>query len=132
MATTTNDFITERDMLAIMAAGRIFSCTLVQYSDQRHRGGKIAHYAEAQLMDPLAERARLLGRPLTPAERQAIMDEEDQDDTATERQAKRRDPNHRGYYTRNIRIYSAGAPTGVVKKIRPPLVVVFNNKIVLP
>lgn len=131
MTDTTQSFITERDMLAIMNAGRTFSCTVVQYSDQRHRGGKVAHYAEAQLMDPLAERARILGRPLTTTERDALLAQDAQDDTAAERRAKR-DPNHRGFYTRNIRIYSAGAPTGVVKKIRPPLVVTFNGKTVLP
>lgn len=39
----------------------------------------------------------------------------------------KRNPNHRIFYTRNVRILINGHPSGVVRKIHPPLIRSFNG-----
>lgn len=38
-----------------------------------------------------------------------------------------RNPNHKKFYTRNVRILIEGHPTGVIQRIHPPLIKTFNG-----
>lgn len=119
-----SSYITERDMLEYMETGKPFSLTFVTYDRKRKTGGKPQRYAEAILVQPKKEAAAAARRSLTPAEARAA--------EHRERNERRADPNHRSWYTRNIRILQDGQATTIVRKIHPPLVLEFNKKRVVP
>lgn len=109
--------ITVKDMLAQMDAGAVFSIEFVTYDYQRKRGGNLLQYKEAKLF--ASEEA---GRGKTKLEetkaRKALI-------------KQGRNPNHRRWYTRNIRILQEGQSTSLIVKIHPPLVTKFNDQIVV-
>ncbi|PHN06942.1 hypothetical protein CRP01_09000 [Flavilitoribacter nigricans DSM 23189 = NBRC 102662] len=109
-------------MLATMETGRPFSLTFVTYDRKRKCGGRIEDIAEAVLLhrDPESTTDTFANRPATPHEKKVQQLAE-----------LRRDPGHRKWYTRNIRLLVNGHPTGEIRKIHPPLVAIFNQKIVV-
>lgn len=117
------DQITVRDMLSEMETGAVFSLTFVTYDRKRKRGGRIEEIAQAVLLkhDPKATNDIFAGRPATPREQKVQQLAE-----------LRRAPQHHKWYTRNIRLLVNGHPTGEIRKIHPPLVALFNQKIVVP
>lgn len=117
------DQITVRDMLSEMETGEVFSLTFVTYDRKRKRGGRIEDIAQAVLLrhDPEATNDIFAGRPATPREKKVQQLAE-----------LRRSPQHHKWYTRNIRLLVNGHPTGEIRKIHPPLVALFNDKIVVP
>ncbi|MEM6772305.1 MAG: hypothetical protein AAF597_17145 [Bacteroidota bacterium] len=120
-----SSYIIERDMLKVMETGRVFSMRVVTYDRRRSTGGKVKYYPEAILVQPQKEAASNANRPLTPAEMKAI-------EFWNETKGGHKDPHHKQFYTRNIRMMQNGHPTGEQKKIHPPLVLEFNGKRVLP
>lgn len=123
------ELITVRDMLKLMESGSIFSIRGNTYSRRDKSGGELYHYPECQLLTeatstPIASTSVAeMQRPLTAAE-QGLPSS-----TATPR---KRNPNHRQWYTRNVRICQAGQPTGIIHKIYPPLIQEINGKTVVP
>lgn len=114
------DSITVKDMLLEMETGAPFSCTVVSYDARRKEGGKVVEYTEAQLL-ATEPKPNAAGRPLTQVEEW----------TERKANASRKAPGHRKWYTRNIRVLQNGHPTSIIRKIHPPLVVLFNQKIVV-
>lgn len=112
--------ITVKEMLAEMDTGAAFSISYIKYDRQRRKGGDRVDVLEAQLLMP--DKEDTLGRGRTPLE-------ETRERTA--RVKAGRDPRHMKWYTRNIRILQDGAPTSLVHKIHPPLVLLFNDQIVV-
>lgn len=114
--------ITVRDMLAKMETGSPFSISYITYDRQRKRGGRIEQFTEAVLLQrPEEDTTPLPGQRMpTPTERKRIKLEQ-----------LRRDPNHHKWYTRNIQLLVNGHPTGQHLKIHPPLVILFNDQIVV-
>lgn len=107
-----------------MESGQAFSMTVVSFDRKRKTGGAIQHYPEAKFIQSIDELELVPGdifgggRDLTPKE---------------EKQVKAvRDPHHRKWYTRNIRILQNGHPTAIKKKIHPPLIIEFNGQKVAP
>lgn len=114
------DQITVKDMLLEMETGAPFSMTVVSYNAKHKEGGKVIEYGEAVLLST-EKKPTTAGRPLTPHEELGYRKEA----------AKRKAPNHRRWYTRNIRVLQNGHPTAIIRKIHPPLVILFNEKIVV-
>ncbi|MEL6968643.1 MAG: hypothetical protein AAFO02_00630 [Bacteroidota bacterium] len=111
--------ITLQAMLKQMKTGDPFSCTVVTYDRKRKTGGRVDEYGEARLYDPKMEQQST--RAATEVER--LREEL--------RSAGSRRPNHGLHFTRNIQLLIDGHPTSEIRKIHPPLVVLFNNEIVL-
>lgn len=102
-----------------MNAGKLFTLQVVSYDRKRRTGGDVQYY-EGRLVQANSDNAR--GRSLTQVERlQARLDD-----------ALPRDPQHRKWHTRNIRLYANGQPTGIIKKIHLPLIIQFNGEDVVP
>lgn len=114
-----NTQITVRNMLEMMESGLPFSLTYVTYDSQRKKGGRLITYHEAELLQADEPTP---GRQLTKLE---------ETQKRTEDLRTGRDPRHQKWYTRNIRILQNGHRTGVIQKIHPPLVVLFNEKTVV-
>jgi len=114
------DQITVKDMLLEMESGAPFSMTVVSYNARHKEGGKVIEYAEAVLLST-QPREGAAGRGATQVEEWQGRKEA----------AKRKAPNHRKWYTRNIRVLQNGHPTAIVRKVHPPLVILFNQKIVV-
>lgn len=115
--------ITERDMLAQMESGQPFAITVITFDEQRKRGGEIVEYPEVQLVQAEKKAISTVKRSLTPEELRRMRAADNPDG---------RDPNHQHWYTRNVRVLQNGHPTGIIRKIHPPLVVLFNSKLVMP
>jgi len=109
--------ITVRDMIKYMESGGAFSLIYITYDAKRNKGGKVISYPEAMLLQSTIQQGQ----------RQATAQEAKQE----ELKRLRKDPNHGRWYTRNIRLLVNGYPSSVKKKIHPPLVVVFNDQIVV-
>lgn len=110
----------------MMEEGKPFSLTFVTYDRKRsYRSGRVVSYEQAELMrrdQNVADGAQppTQGqRPPTAREAQSL------------NRANRRRANHYEHYTRNIRILQDGEPTSMIVKLHPPLVLIFNNEIVL-
>lgn len=119
-----SNYITERDMLEVMETGRAFSCLAVSYDVKRKTGGKVLHYPEAVLVQASKEAKANARRTLTPAEQRAM-------EARNAAGGTPRNPHHRRFYTRNIRILQDGQPTMIQRKVHPPLIIEFNGKRVL-
>ena len=111
--------ITLLDMLKQMKTGEPFSCTVVTYDRKRSKGGTIIEYGEARLYEPRAQQA---------ATRAATRVEQLREELKS---SHTRRPNHGKYFTRNIQLLINGHPTSEIRKMHPPLVVIFNNEIVI-
>lgn len=116
-----------RECLEVMHSGAVFSLKVVTYDRRRKdKSGKIIEYPEASLVwgDGGNDRSkpRRSERPPTPLER-SLSGMDDMD---------KRNPNHQGWYTRNIRLYQQGLPTEAIKKIHPPLIIEFNGETTCP
>jgi len=101
-----------------MNSGQEFSCRVISYDRKRKAGGQVLYY------EGVLVRAQDLGhdRSLTRKEKlQALLDAD-----------MPRDPNHRKWHTRNIRLLTNGHPTGIIKKIHLPLIIEFNDQPVVP
>jgi hypothetical protein len=111
--------ITVKDMLEEMELGQPFSLQYVTFDMRRRKGGRIITHHEARLLqkdDQKATRART--KMEDDIERAALI-------------KAGRDPRHMKWYTRNIVLLQDGVPTSVVLKIHPPLVLLFNEMIVV-
>ena len=112
--------ITVKEMLEDMDTGADFSISYIKYDRNRKKGGERIDVLQAQLLQP--DKEEKVGRGKTPLE-------ELKQRTAQVKAG--RDPRHMKWYTRNIRILQDGAPTSLVHKIHPPLVLLFNDQIVV-
>ena len=120
----TSDIISIGQCLAHMHSGRAFSCEVYTYDRRRKTGGELRHYEEAVLLRPDGPGAEAAtGRPATRMEHLRA---------ELARPKLPKNPHHRRWYTRNIRILQAGHPTGIVRKLHPPLLRRFNGKTVVP
>ncbi len=114
--------ITVKDMLKEMETGDPFSIKYITFDRQRKKGGHIEQYKEAVLLiKPV-----LVIQPESEGRSPTLIEQKKK---KLERLRKR--PNHKEWYTRNIQLMVNGHPTGERRKIHPPLVVLFNNKIVV-
>ena len=114
--------ITVKAMLAAMETGDPFSVVYVTHDRKRRKGGRIHRIPEAVLLqqDPNLAAGTFAHRPATPNERKIM-----------ELNELRRAPHHQKWYTRNIRLLMNGYPTSEIRKLHPPLVILFNNLIVV-
>ena len=101
-----------KTILHIMASGELFSCKVVKYDRKRKTGGQILEIVSAKLVS--AEKKE------SPATRAATPMEQLQ-------QKRSKKPHHFRWFTRNIRLYTAGLPTSQILKIHPPLIIEFNG-----
>lgn len=120
--TSNENIISIKQVLAWMDSGKPFSCTVVAYDRKRKKGGHLIEYPEAELVKP-EEKPAAAVRPLTRQEEQRRQLAAGDDG---------RNPNHRHWYTRNIRELLHGQPTAIIRKIHPPLLLIFNSKTVVP
>ena len=105
-----------------MESGKSFSCKVVSYDRKRKKGGVVLHYPEAELVKASdADKEDSLQRMPTKMEQQHLQIE-----------AIKRNPHHKKWYTRNIRILQDGFPTAIIKTIHPPLLIEFNGQNVFP
>ena len=109
-----------RQILNYMESGRVFTCKAVTYDRTRRTGGDVLELT-GRLLRPDEDPRGEAGRKLTTAEKKKdwVM-------------GITRNPNHRRWYTRNIRLYSDDIPTIVIKKIHIPLIVEFQGEPVTP
>lgn len=117
------DMITTREMLKQMETGEVFSLTVSTYDRKRKKGGEVVHYPEARLVQSLEKEIKV-GRALTRNEAFAAV--------ASGQAEQKRDPNHRLWYSRNLRIVQEGHDTSIIRKFHPPLVSEFNGHTVVP
>lgn len=121
LCSMSRQIITISRMLKLMEEGHIFSCTYVSYDRQRRKGGNLKRIEEGVLVQGDAANTNK-PRLMTKAEHyEAII--------ATR---GKRAPNHKEWYTRNVRLCVSGHPTSVIKKIHPPIIIEFNNLTVVP
>jgi hypothetical protein len=109
-----------RQILSYMESGREFTCKVVTYDRSRRDGGEVIEIT-GRLLRKDEDARHQGGRNLTKEERKR--------DSIY---GLKRDPNHRRWYTRNIRLYSDGIPTIVIRKVHIPLIVEFQNEPVTP
>jgi hypothetical protein len=109
-----------RQILSYMESGREFTCKVVTYDRSRRDGGEVIEIT-GRLLRKDEDTRHQGGRNLTKEERKR--------DSIY---GLKRDPNHRRWYTRNIRLYSDGIPTIVIRKVHIPLIVEFQNEPVTP
>lgn len=102
-----------------MNAGKIFSCRVISYDRKRKSGGQVNYY-EGKLVQ---------GRDLQAGAR-AFTRAETLDFLVAN--GLPRDPKHRMWHTRNVRLYADGQPTSIIKKIHLPLIIEFNEQPVVP
>lgn len=107
--------ISIKKLLEYMESGQVFSMEVVAYDRTRKQGGQIKEYPEAVLVK--REQAGQTERALTKME-------------MVNTGARKKGANHKKHYTRNIRILQNGHPTGIIKKIHPPLILKFNDQTV--
>jgi hypothetical protein len=105
------DIISLRDATRAIDAGEVFTCTVVKYDRKRKTGGEIVELT-AQLA------ATAYDRPHTKYESNKL--------------EVARAQNHHDNYTRNVCIVVEGTTTGMIRKMHPPLMLTFNDKIVMP
>jgi hypothetical protein len=101
------------EVLEHMQSGKVFSCTCVAYDRQRRSGGHLFEVPEARIWTP---------RP-APGARAPTRMEELRYNAGTPRS-----PRHGQHFTRNIEIYQDGHSTGIIRKIHPPLITVFEGR----
>jgi len=135
-------FISIKQMLSYMATGDLFSISYVTFDKQRKKGGRIEEFVQARLLMPKANRTDTMhgvendqeassavastkvGRPLTAHEQNLQIIAQANSDTA-------RKPNHSQHHTRNIQIFQEGKPTSLIRKVHYPLVLTFNDAVVV-
>lgn len=105
---------TLRDIIDHIDAGKTFSCIVVSFNRKKKEGGQLIEYDELRVLRPDEEID--LGRPKTKTEA-----------LKTKLDKIKRNPDHRKWFTRNVRIYQQGHPTGMIRKIHLPLIVEFNG-----
>ena len=105
------DTISLREATRIIDAGEVFTCTCVKYDRKRQTGGQLFEIT-AQLAKIATDRG---DTPIEAAE-------------AKERKAQ----NHHVNFTRNVALVVDDIQTALIRKIHPPLMLTFNNKIVMP
>ena len=106
-----------KTILHIMASGELFSCKVVKYDRKRKTGGQILEIVSAKLVSAEKKEKQ---QAATPATRAATPMEQLQ-------QKRSKKPHHFRWFTRNIRLYTAGLPTSQILKIHPPLIIEFNG-----
>lgn len=118
-----SEFISISEVLEYLHSGKPFvNMKVVTYDHfRRDRSGKILHIPEGVLLWGKPKTGKEPGeRDLTEAERAAI--------AGTETPLlEKRNPNHRKWYTRNIRQFVGGQPTESIIKIHPALIIEFNG-----
>jgi len=107
--------ITLKQALAIMESGEVFSIEYVTCDHQKKQGGKKISFKEAKLLQ------RKKNKPTTSPGIEKTTD-------SRIKTLKSKSPNHKTWFTRNIRILQSGKETGMIKKIHPPLIIKFNGK----
>lgn len=112
-------------MLRRMETGEAFSLTYVTYNRKKGAGGKVVQLGECVLLQADKEARAAVGRQLTPVELRGA-------EVREEGAARRKDPHHKAWYTRNVRVLQNGVPTTMTRKIHPPLVLEYNHLRVLP
>lgn len=107
--------ISFKEISDFMNTGQVFTCKVITYDRKRKTGGEVKAY-RAILMKGQSSSNRL--RPSTLAEQV---------------KTEKRNPQHKKWYTRNIRIVSVDDfETQMVRKIHIPLIVEFNSQTVTP
>lgn len=123
--------ITVAECLRIMESHVPFSCLVVTYDRNRKKGGKLLEIPEARLDRKAGPDCHLPTDELPNAPR-PMTDYEAKRHALTEPADGSKNPNHKQWYTRNIRPYAAGHPLTDLVKIHPPLLIEFNGKTVVP
>lgn len=111
--------ITISDCLKRLEAGEIATIEVYKYDRKRKKGGQIDTLTCLLAKDEKDEKDEKSEGPNNGVDLQAL-------DAEASVVAHRR-PNHRKFYTRNVRIVINGHPTAVIQKIHPPLIRTFNG-----
>lgn len=124
--------ITIGKCLEWMHSGKPFSLTAVSYDERRPaKCGRVLVYPEAVLVWGNGGSDRTNGtaaeRPMTALEAKLSMPA-----ASDKASAGKRNPGHSEWYTRNIRELQDGAPTAIIRKIHPPLIIEFNGETTCP
>lgn len=106
-----------------MERGEVFSLQCVKYDKDSGTGGGLMTIDEAWLVkkDPAQNKSASSGH--SPVNYDDMIPSSD----------KPKNPNHYLHYTRNIRILKNGIPVGnQIRKIHPPLVLIYRGMKVVP
>ncbi len=118
--------ITIAQVLKEMETGQPFTLSCVTYDRKRKSGGQLLE-GEGQLLmadaDGKEPGTSPTDRPPTDYEAKLA---------ALADGPASRNPNHRKWYTRNIRLLADGHPTGEIRTVHPPLFIEFNGRVVVP
>lgn len=120
MKKTTGD-ISLNEVRQIIASGAEFSCTVVEMSEERKKGGTLKHYIAAKLLTAELYERFLTGRPMTETEK-GKTGVADFDATITPENPK---------FVYGIRHILTGPTFNDIRTIRPLLITIFNNKKVI-
>lgn len=113
------DTISVADCLKTMHSGAVFGCKVVSFDHNRRTGGEVLEFLEAQMVAPEEPDPTRVRRAATAQEASVSL-------------LRRSFPNHRNWFTRNVRLCAGGTPTDIIKKIHPPLLMEFDGKVVVP
>lgn len=112
--------MTVKECLAYMETGQVFTAKVVKFDESRKKGGGILEMEAVFL--PATKRERVDGQRLPTEVEQKRM----------QLAALRRNPKHKKHYTRNVALCVNAYPTSEIRKIHPPLLIVFNGIKVVP
>lgn len=122
-----DNIITISDCLKRLEAGEMVFLEVYQYDRKRKKGGKIESFDCVLLKNEgnqiSEDGVMIIGRVGV----ENTVDEGNPDKIGEGVLRDKRNPNHRKFYTRNVRILINGHPSGVVYKIHPPLIRSFNG-----
>jgi hypothetical protein len=113
--------ISLNEVRQIIASGAEFSCTVVEVSEERKKGGTIKHYIAAKLLTAELYQKYLTGRPMTPSEK------ETNGVANFDPSVKADNPK----FVYGIRHILTGPTFNDIRTIRPLLITIFNNKKVI-
>jgi ribosomal protein S16 len=121
--TLPSEDISLNEVQKIIASGAEFSCTVIELSEKKKTGGDIKTYIAAKLLTEALYMKILTGRPMTANEKaEKGLGEFDPTENANAENPK---------WTYGLRYIATGANFTDIRRIRPLLITIFNNKKVI-
>jgi hypothetical protein len=111
------------DVLRTIGSGAAFSCTVIELSEKKKTGGDVKTYITAKLLTEEIYKTLLTGRPMTDNEKaEKGLHEFDPTENAETQNPK---------WAYGLRHIVTGPNFTEIRRIRPLLITIFNNKKVI-